>query len=122
MITKIVVMGGFCSGVNGYVTHSSTEILDVNTMTWGIGPNLPIDVFDHKGVQSVSETYLGFSIGGYCSKLRSCKDGYSKAQSKIFGLKKTNENVYVWEEVHNMTTARWSHSVVNAPKNLLPNC
>jgi len=107
VITKIVVMGG--NGRDG-VYLSSTEILDVNSMTWGTGPALPRSDIYNKGVQSESGTYLGFSIGGV------------RIKNKIYGLKKTSENGYTWEEVHSMTTDRYLHSAVNAPKSLLPNC
>ena len=108
MITEIVVMGGYGSG---YL--SSTEILDVNSMTWRTGPSFPISVYGNKGVQSEVGPYLGFSTGGI---------GNSQYQRKIYGLKKTNGNSFKWEEVHGMTTGRYYHSVVNAPKSLLPNC
>ena len=108
MVTQIVVMGG--RNRNGDYL-SSTEILDVNSMTWRTGPSLPISVRYNRGVQSVSGTYLGFSTGGTWPVVR-----------KIFGLKKTSENGLEWEEVHGMTTARYDHSVVNVPKSLLPNC
>ena len=109
MITEIVVMGGYNSGA-----LSSTEILDVNSMTWRTGPALPISVAYNRGVQSEVGPYLGFSTGG--------RDGNGQEQRKIFGLKKTNGNNFKWEEVHGMTTGREIYSVVNAPKNLLPNC
>ena len=105
MITEIVVMGG----INYYGSLSSTEILDVNSMTWRTGPSLPISVWGNKGVQSEVGPYLGFSTGGYRHR-------------KIFGLKKTDGSNFKWEEVHGMTTGRGAHSVVNAPKSLLPNC
>ena len=108
MITEIVVMGGYGSG-----RLSSTEILDVNSMTWRTGPSLPFSVYSNRGVQSEVGPYLGFSIGG---------EGNSQRQRKIFGLKKSNGNNVKWEEVHGMTTGRMYHSVVNAPKSLLPNC
>ena len=98
--------------MGGYPHPSSTEMLDVDTMTWGIGPNLPFPNWGMKGVGSVSGSYLGFFTGGH-------GNAYS---NKIYGLKKTGGNVYAWEEVHSMTTARSMHSVVNAPKPLLPNC
>ena len=102
-------------GGSGGPWLSSTEILDVNTMTWSIGPPLPVSVNAIRGVESVSGTYLGFATGGYLAH-------QSREQSKIYGIKKTNEKVYTWEEVHGMTTGRYVHSVVNAPNSLLPNC
>ena len=101
-------MGGYGSG-----QLSSTEVLDVNTMTWRVGPPLPISVESNRGVPSVEGNYLGFSTGGY---------GNGQRHSKIYGLKETSKDVYTWEEVQSMTTARSYHSVVNAPKTLLPNC
>ena len=111
MITEIVVMGGHNSAPEYF---SSTEILDVNSMTWRAGPTLPISVYANKGVQSEVGSYLGFSTGG---RLES-----RQYQRKIYGLKKGVGNSLNWEEVHGMTTARGWHSVVNVPKSLLPNC
>ena len=110
VVTHIVVMGGA-----GYL--SSSEILDVNTMTWATGPPLPVPVNVNRGVESVDGTYLGFSTGG-----NGRHGNRVLRESKILGLKKTSENVYFWEEVHSMTTARNTHSIVNAPNSLLPNC
>ena len=107
MITQIALIGG-------YPHYSSTELLDVDTMTWGTGPSLPISINNNIGVQSVSGTYLGFSTGGTGTTVG--------VQRKIFGLTKNSDNGLEWEEVHSMTEARRAHSVVNAPKSLLPNC
>ena len=118
MIVGIVIMGGSHSGGLDLDPGFSTEILDVNSMTWTTGPALPIKVSGNKGVQSEVGPYLGFSTGGY---------SYSQFLNKIYGLKKTNGNSFEWQEVemsrrHGMRTARTSHSVVNAPKRLLSNC
>ena len=101
-------MGG--EGSSGRL--SSTEILDVKTMTWSNGPNLPISVTKNRGVESFTDTYLGFSTGGYTGQV----------QNKIYGLKRTSGNTYRWVQVQSMATARYFHSVVNAPTSLLPNC
>ena len=100
-------MGGF----TGHSYLSSTEILDVKTMTWGNGPNLSISVSRNRGVESFTDTYLGFSTGGY-----------PYALNNIYGLKKTSGNTYRWVQVQSMATGREYHSVVNAPTSLLPNC
>ena len=104
----MVVVGG--EGSSGYL--SSTEILDVKTMTWSNGPNLPTSVTGNRGVESVTDTYLGFSTGGY----------YRTVYNNIYGLKKTSGNTYRWVQVQSMATGRYYHSVVNAPTTLLPNC
>ena len=96
---------------------SSAEMLDVNTMTWEMVPPLPIPLIGNRGVHSEGGTYLGFSTGGYGTQ-----DSSIKARSKIYGFKETSKNIYDWEEVHNMSTTRYYHSVVNVPKTLLPNC
>ena len=103
-------MGGSDEGSSSL---SSTEILDVNSMTWTTGPALPISVYGNKGVQSEGNTYLGFTTGGTTG---------GQNQRKIYGLINTNEDSFRWEGVHSMKTARFQHSVVNAPKSLLPNC
>ena len=96
-------MGGTTSS-----SLNSTEMLDVNTMKWAIGPPLPFAAGRNRGVESVSDPYLGFLTGG--------------GQKKMYGLKKTIDNMYTWEEVNGMKTARTGHSIVNAPSSLLPNC
>ena len=104
-------MGG-ASSTEGYL--STAEVLDVNSMTWRTGPSLPISIRYNRGVESVSGTYLGVSTGGTGAQVG--------VQGNIHGLKKTSENGLEWEEVHGMTRARYDHSVVNAPKSVLPNC
>ena len=105
-------MGGY-----GSRRLSSTEILDVNSMTWTTGPSLPTSVEGNRGVQSEVGPYLGFSTGGYGNGI-----WIYQRQNTIHGLKKTNGNSFKWEEVHGMTTGRNHHSVVNVPTSLLPNC
>ena len=83
-------------------------------MTWSNGPNLPIQVYKNRGVESVTDTYLGFSTGGYSS------NWYGR--NYIYGLKKTSGNTYRWVQVQSMATGRYHHSVVNAPTTLLPTC
>ena len=65
-------------------------------------------------ILSVSGTYLGFSTGGYKNN-----SGYVYYLNKIYGLKKTSDNGYTWEEVHSMRTVRKQQSVVNARTSLL---
>ena len=103
-------MGG--RGSSGW--FSSTEILDVKTMTWSNGPNLPITVIRNRGVESFTDTYLGFSTGG--------TNYYWNGYNNVYGLKKTSGNTYRWVQVQSMATGRYWHSVVNAPTTLLPNC
>ena len=85
-------------------------------MTWSNGPNLPISVDKNRGVESFTDTYLGFSTGGQTSTHESYK------RNEIYGLKKTAGNTYSWVQVQSMATARYDHSVVNVPTSLLPNC
>ena len=110
MVTKIVVMVGYSSEI-----ISSTEILDVSTMTWAMGPPLPITILGNQGVESYTDTSLGLSTGG---------NGGSgnKRIKKIYSLQNTSDEGYTWEEVYSMTAARDHHSAVNAPTSLLPNC
>ena len=89
---------------------SSTEILYVNSMTWASGPSLPIAVAQNRGVESKGGVYSGFSTGGYNGQY----------QSKVYGLRLGLSSS--WEELQSMTTARSIHSVVNAPKSIIPNC
>ena len=112
IVTKIVVMGGFDRYGSRYL--SSTEVLDVDTMTWAKHAPLPISVNYNRGVTSLGGPYLGFSIGGH--------DGTGRSKSNIYGLKSQGKNIFTWEEVHNMSATRRLHSAVNAPKNLLTNC
>ena len=67
-------------------------------------------------ILSVLGTYLGFSTGGYKNN-----SDYVYHLNKIYGLKKTSDNGYTWEEVHGMRTARNQHTVVNARTSLLSN-
>ena len=85
-------------------------------MTWENGPNLPIRVLKNRGVESFTDTYLGFSTGGQTSTSSSYK------RKEIYGLKKTAGNTYSWVQVKSMATERYDHSVVNVPTSLLPNC
>ena len=83
-------------------------------MTWRNGPDLPISVYNNRGVESVTDTYLGFSTGGYGRN--------HHVTNAIYGLKKTSGNTYRWVQVQSMATRRYYHSVVNAPTTLLRNC
>ena len=89
-------MGGYNSD---YL--SSTEILNVNSMTWGNGASLPIAVAQNRGVESKGGEYSGFSFGGYSG---------GSTRSEVYGWSKSSHS---WYELHSMTTARRLHSVVN---------
>ena len=60
-VSKVVAV----AGSDGSRTLSSAEMLDVETMQWQNLPGLPFQVYDNKGVESVTRPYLGFSVGGF---------------------------------------------------------
>ena len=128
-ITKIQVMGGhvprsYGGRFPGFSADHLTEILDVEENKWKKGSPLPLEWNRrygqlsgkwNKGVESIAPPYLGFSVGGY-------KNDSWLTSKKIYGLKKLNENEYVWEEVKSMNQSRSSTSVVNAPKSMFSSC
>ena len=91
---------------------NSTEILNVGDMTWSFGPNLPIGVNQNAGVESVDDSYLGFSVGGHRNHYGVFKE--------IYGLQNTKENVLKWVKFGEMDENRHSHTVANVPWLLLP--
>ena len=132
-ITKIQVMGGHVprtwahGHVPGFSADHLTEILDVEENKWKKGSPLPLEWNDrygnpwqlsgkwNKGVESIAPPYLGFSVGGY-------KNDSRLSSKNIYGLKKLNENEYVWEEVKSMNQSRSATSVVNAPNSMFSSC
>ena len=110
IVTKVVVMGGH-NNYDGRI--SSAEILDVRTMSWQNLPNLPFAVQNNKGVESVVESYLGFTIGG-----NSASHSYER---RVVGLKKEGEN-YRWQQVNSLSTGRQRLASVNAPSSMVPAC
>ena len=109
IVTNVVVMGGY--GYDGYL--SSAEMLDVRTMKWQNLPNLPFAVQYNRGVESVVEPYMGFSMGGYSNS-----DAYER---RIVGLKKEGES-YQWQQVNSLSTGRQKLASVNAPNSMVPSC
>ena len=105
-VAKVYVFGGYPGPL------SSTEVLNVNDLTWSKGPDLPIALSGNDGAESFHDDYLGFSVGGW---------GNAKYLKTIFGLQKTAGSER-WIQVQSMTEARQFHTVVNTPSSLLPFC
>jgi len=89
----------------------STEVLNVNDLTWSDGPDLPIGIYGNAGVESNDNQYLGFSVGGYNS-------GY---KNTIYGLQKSGDNLK-WVTFQSMNEPRYYASAVNVPTTLLTFC
>ena len=107
-IKEIYVIGG--STQQDY--SSSTEVLNVQNLTWSDGPSLPFGMYGLKAVASVQDEYIGFVVGG------NTKGG---PLNTIFGLKKSNKNLS-WIEIGRMNMTRFDHTVVNAPLSLMTSC
>ena len=90
----------------------STEVLNVNELTWSDGPDLPIGMYGNAGVESDNNQYLGFSVGGRNN------DGY---KNTIYGLQKSG-GTQKWVAFKSMNEARYFASVVNVPSSLLTFC
>ena len=89
----------------------STEVLNVNDLTWSDGPDLPMGITGNAGAESNDNQYLGFSVGGYNS-------GY---KNTIYGLQKSGE-IQKWVAFKSMNEPRDHASVANVPSSLLTFC
>ena len=107
-VSKVYVFGGDPGPMR------STEVLNVNDLTWSDGPDLPIGMYSNAGVESNDNQYLGFSVGGYNVLAR----GY---KNTIYGLQKSSQN-QKWVAFEYMNAARKYASVVNVPSCLLTFC
>ena len=104
-VSKVYVFGGYPGPMR------STEVLNVNDLTWSDGPDLPIEVYGNAGVESNDNQYLGFSVGG----------GNNGYKDTIYGLQKSGQN-QKWVAFQSMNEAREYASVVNVPSSLLTFC
>lgn len=104
-VSNVYVFGG--SG-----SMKSTEVLNVNDLTWSDGPDLPIGMHGNAGVESNDNQYLGFSVGGYSGGI---------IKNTIYGLQKSGEN-QKWVAFISMNDPRYFSSVVNVPSSLLTFC
>ena len=68
----------------------STEVLNVNDLTWSDGPDLPIGMYSNAGVESNDNQYLGFSVGGFSDAGTQEED---PNMNTIYGLQKSGENL-----------------------------
>ena len=115
-VSRVYVFGG----INGPTIYgpllSSTEILNVNDLTWSNGPSLPFKLGNNAGVPSLDDQYKGFSVGGYT------EEGFQPRHlENIYGLQTSNGN-HRWVDVGSMNWSRTAFAVVNAPLSLLPSC
>ena len=108
-VSKVYVFGGYPGPMK------STEVLNVNDLTWSDGPDLPIGMYANAGVESNDNQYLGFSVGG---KNSNSQEWYT---NQIYGLQKLGQNKK-WVEFKSMNEARSFASVVNVPSSLLTFC
>ena len=110
-VSNVYVFGGESTSIKS-ITMKSTEVLNVNDLTWSDGPNLPIGMYENAGVESNDNQYLGFSVGG----------GRSTDQNNtIYGLQKLSQN-QKWVAFQSMNEARNHASVVNVPSSLFTFC
>ena len=91
----------------------STEVLNVNDLTWSDGPDLPFGMMSNAGVESNDNQYLGFSVGGWSSS--------SISKNTIYGLKNSGES-QKWVALKPMNEPRRDASVTNVPSSLLTFC
>ena len=126
-VTHVVVVGGGCQDMTGNDsdcqngTRKSTEILSIANMTWSDGPEFPYHITQNKGVTSVQDDYLGYSIGGLENGYGNTENQNFGEKKEIMGLEKSNGRLK-WVSVGNITTPRFSHAAVKAPMSLLSSC
>ena len=116
-VSNVYVFGGESTSIKS-ITMKSTEVLNVNDLTWSDGPNLPIGMYENAGVESNDNQYLGFSVGG------STADGTQEEyqfKNIIYGLQKSGDN-QKWVAFKSMNEPRKHASVVNVPSSLLTFC
>merc|ERR1711872_772123 len=107
-VSNVYVFGGESTSIKS-ITMKSTEVLNVNDLTWSDGPNLPIGMYENAGVESNNNQYLGFHVSGSC--YNGCKD-------TIHGLQKSGEKLK-WVQYKSMNEPRNHASVINVPSSLL---
>ena len=115
VVTHVVVIGGYNNLPPNIGPLSTTEILNVETLTWSNGPSLPSPMTDFGAVESFEVPYLGFVIGG------TTNSNYAP----ILGLQKINGDIgetLQWDFVRSTDNGRYGHTVVNAPLSMLPSC
>ena len=105
-VSNVYVFGGFLGPMR------STEVLNVNDLTWSNGPDLPIGMYGNAGVESDNNQYLGFSVGGYSSY---------DYRSTIYVLQKSG-GIPKWVAFKFLNEAREFPSVVDIPSSLLNFC
>ena len=111
-VSNVYVFGGESTSIKS-ITMKSTEVLNVNDLTWSDGPDLPIGMSSNAGVESNDNQYLGFSVGGDNSR--------KHLFGKIYGLQKSGENLK-WVPYKSMNERRNFASVTNVPSSLLTFC
>ena len=116
-VSNVYVFGGE-SGSLKSITMKSTEVLNVNDLTWSDGPDLPIGMYSNAGVESKDNQYLGFSVGGSAAVKT---QGENSSKNTIYGLQKSGGN-QKWVEFKSMDEPRNYASVVNVPSSLLTFC
>ena len=111
-VSNVYIFGGYPGPLK------STEVLNVNDLTWSDGPDLPIGIYGNAGVESNDNQYLGFSVGGSIDNGAQEED---PSKNTIYGLQKSGGN-QKWVEFKSMDEPRNYASVVNVPSSLLTFC
>ena len=115
-VSKVYVFGGKPRAKGFW--RKSTEVLNVNDLTWSDGPDLPIGMYGNAGVESNDNQYLGFSVGGSIDNGAQEED---PSKNTIYGLQKSGGD-QKWVEFKSMDEPRNYASVVNVPSSLLTFC
>ena len=111
-VSNVYVFGGLPGPMR------STEVLNVNDLTWSDGPDLPIGIYGNARVESNDNQYLGFSVGGFSDAGTQEED---PNMNTIYGLQKSGGD-QKWVEFKSMDEPRNYASVVNVPSSLLTFC
>ena len=68
VVTKVVVVGGFSSVNHSWPNLLSTEILDLKTNKWNVGPIVPLASSGNQRGEENSGPFVGFSVAGIAYK------------------------------------------------------
>ena len=107
---EIFVAGGY--------QQKSTEIFDLQSQSWRMGPDLPKAIFNSQFIMAQqSSQYVAYLIGGRYGTL-GLTDNCTTI-SDIYGLTKDSKN---FEKIGDLNTARYAHAVMVLTEEEIEKC
>ena len=111
---KVLVVGGYGEDIYSGRRLNSTEVFDVDTQVFSLGPTIPVAISDFVLVAALPNSeYAGYLVGGRIST------GFPQNFSDIYGITRDLKTI---QEVGHLQKGIWFHVGLSIPEKIQRQC